>query len=174
MKKSQRKAMRNAAQNAAAMREWAAQERTQREKNEPTRTTVLVAASEPFTPEERLERLQKKKENAAIAIERKLQKARLRFAVQEAQAGVCRFVRLKNLRTVSPNRHKTYTYAERLKGLQVENKLYYIKGGMVKLVWINKPGNKVEEVFDGIPKWAPAALVTVYEAAHEAEVRDEE
>ena len=88
MKKSQRKAMRNAAQNAAAMREWAAQERTQREKNEPTRTTVLVAASEPFTPEERLERLQKKKENAAIAIERKLQKARLRFAVQEAQAGV--------------------------------------------------------------------------------------
>lgn len=29
MKKSQRKAMRNAAQNAAAMREWAAQERTQ-------------------------------------------------------------------------------------------------------------------------------------------------
>ena len=112
-------------------------------------------------------------EERRAAEERARQQAQLRFSVKDAQAGVCRFVRLKNLRTVSPNRHTAYKRAERLCGLQVENKLYYIKGGTVKYVWLNKPGNKVEEVFDGIPKWAPAALAAQYEAAHAAEVRDE-
>ena len=169
MKKSQRNAERNAAQNAAAMREWAAQERAQTERGAAIRVSVLVGISP--APTEKMRRLREKERRAAE--ERARQQAQLRFSVKDAQAGVCRFVRLKNLRTVSPNRHTAYKRAERLCGLQVENKLYYIKGGTVKYVWLNKPGNKVEEVFDGIPKWAPAALAAQYEAAHAAEVRDE-
>ena len=169
MKRQQRKAARNAAQNAAAMREWAAQERAQAEQGVAIRFSVLVGVS--LSPTEKVRQLREKERRAAE--ERARQQAQLRFSVKDAQAGVCRFVRLKNLRTVSPNRHTAYKRAERLCGLQVENKLYYIKGGAVKYVWINKPGNKVEEVYDGIPKWAPAALAAQYEAAHAAEVRDE-
>ena len=101
MKRQQRKAARNAAQNAAAMREWAAQERAQAEQGVAIRFSVLVGVS--LSPTEKVRQLREKERRAAE--ERARQQAQLRFSVKDAQAGVCRFVRLKNLRTVSPNRH---------------------------------------------------------------------
>ena len=169
MKRQQRNAARNAAQNAAAMREWATQERAQTERGAAIRVSVLVGVS--TAPTAKVRQLREKELRAAE--EHARQQAQLRFTVKDVQAGVCRFVRLKNLRTVSPNRHTAYKRAERLCGLQVENKLYYIQGGAVKYVWINKPGNKVEEVYDGVPQWAAPALVRLYEKAHASEVQDE-
>ncbi len=169
MKKSQRTAARNAAQNAAAMRDWAERERMQTEQGAAIRVSVLVGVSP--APTEKVRKLREKERRAAE--ERARQQARLRFSVKDAQAGVCRFVRLKNLRTVNPDKHTAYKRAERLRGLQIENKLYYIKSGELRFVWINKPGNKVEEEYSGLPQWAGEELSALYKAhvPYAAEVR---
>ena len=66
--------------------------------------------------------------------------------VKSHQKGVCRFIELKNLRSIKINR--TYQYViEHLFGLQVENKLFYVKDGKEHYVNINKKGTSVKTIY---------------------------
>lgn len=66
--------------------------------------------------------------------------------VKANQKGVCRFIDFKNLRSTKTDGRFKFI-PEILSGLQIENKLFYVKDGKEHYVKINKKGTSVKAVY---------------------------
>ena len=97
-------------------------------------------------------------------------KAKRRYTVNDDQRGVVQYVMLHNTRLLHIGLYSYRRQREDLNGVQVENKFYHVKNGVVRMLYINKPGNAVEQVYpsDPPPRWAKPELVALYEEKKKA------
>lgn len=89
-------------------------------------------------------------------------KSKKRHSVKPSQENVCRFIVLKNQVTGFVNWRRTYLGTQIIEGLQIKNKLYYIKDDVVHFCFINKKNTKILEKFTDVPPWASQPLIEKY------------
>ena len=82
--------------------------------------------------------------------------------IKPGQEEICRFVNFRNTVHRKVNGKFIHPKIEHLQGLQVKNRVYYIKDNDVAYVLINKHGAGITKVHDGVPDWADERLVKKY------------
>ena len=87
-------------------------------------------------------------------------KAKKRNTVNETQIGVCRFICFSNPLIQRINGKYKFTGFEKIDGLQIENKLYYINNDKMSYVFINKKNANILKVYneDEIINFNPVLL----------------
>ncbi|MDE6656706.1 MAG: hypothetical protein K2J85_06930 [Anaeroplasmataceae bacterium] len=102
--------------------------------------------------------------NKGMQIWKKKRENRLKKAVEmkSGQAEICRFVNFRNTVHRKVNGKYSHSKIEHLQGLQVKNRVYYIKDNEVTYVLVNKHGAGVTKVHEGVPDWADERLVKKY------------
>ncbi len=85
-----------------------------------------------------------------------------RFKVQRNQVGQVRFVIFLQRREVSPQKFMRYSTYREQTGLQVENRFYFVKNGVLQYCYINRVGCKITYVYDSIPRFAEPELRALY------------
>lgn len=89
-------------------------------------------------------------------------KAKKAHSVKPGQENICRFIVLKNQLTGFVNCRRTYLGTQIIEGLQIKNKLYYIKDDVVHFCFINKKNTKILKKFTDVPTWATQPLIEKY------------
>ena len=74
-------------------------------------------------------------------------KAKRRTTIAKSQRGVCRFVCFLNPETGLKNGKACFLGRREIKGLQIEDKLFYIENQTIRFKFINKQGGKILEVY---------------------------
>ena len=82
--------------------------------------------------------------------------------VQSNQKGRVQFITFLQRQEISPQRFVKFSVYRELTGLQIENRLYYVKSGELKYCYINRMGCKVTYIYDAIPEWAEPELLELY------------
>ena len=94
---------------------------------------------------------------------KKLQKKReLRKTIKPYQENICRFIKVKNPKTEKINGKFKFVGFVFLYGLQIENKMYYIKEGKVGYIYLNKKNLKILKKFKEIPSDTPQPLIDMF------------
>lgn len=83
--------------------------------------------------------------------------------IKKDQAGVCRFVKFKNLLKGIKNNKTAFLGVQIIQGLQIENRIYYDDHNTIRFRYMNKKNNKILEKYDSIPEWATPNLIALYE-----------
>lgn len=95
-----------------------------------------------------------------IWLNKRKKKTQKRNTVKDNQIEICRFINFKNPKTERVNGKYRFAGFETLTGLQIENKLYYVKNEKECYVFINKSRAKVLRVYsdDEIHNFHPLLL----------------
>ena len=90
-------------------------------------------------------------------------KSKKRYTVFSGQKGVYRFVKMQNFQVKRLWSGEYEKKKEEINGLQVENRVYYEKHGVLKSVYLNKDGCKILYNYPNLPDWAGNLLKEKYE-----------
>lgn len=82
--------------------------------------------------------------------------------VQSNQKHRVVFVKFLNRQEISPRRFVKFTKYKEINGLEVENRLFFVKNGVLQFCYLNKKGCKVLHFYEGIPRWAEEELRALY------------
>lgn len=82
-----------------------------------------------------------------IRDKKRQRKSKKRATIKNNQKGKCRFVCFLNPETGMRNGKACFLGRREIRGLQIENKLFYIDCGIIKQKFINKQGGKILEIY---------------------------
>ena len=92
----------------------------------------------------------------------KKRKKEILHKVKNSQQNACFFVKVRNPKTGILYGEKHFFGYEKLFGLLIENKVFYMKDNSIHFIYANKSGFKILETYDNIPDWASTALIDKY------------
>ncbi len=100
-----------------------------------------------------------------------LNRAEMTLVVPEELKNVCRFVTVRYVQVGTNDTGKSMIEIIDAKGLQIENNVYLLNGG---LSFVRPNSDLIVSVLDGIPDWADDRLLSIYHAFYDRLKRQQE